>query len=244
MSIRRATNTEESDRLFIVNSTDGTMACFSLLRAQKVVAPSEFETDGTFEAVAIDVDTAYVIVKRTINSVIKYYVEYFDSTINTDSAVYSDSASATGSASHLEDKTLDVIVDGNIQAEKTVASGTVTFDRASTNNYEIGLPFALSIVTMPVEARLASGNLKGFKKRILEVNAEVFETKAMTINNQLVAFRQFGEGILDTSVTAFTGVKKVGPLLGYTNEGTITVSQSVPLDLTLLALDYKISVGA
>jgi hypothetical protein len=47
----------------------------------------------------------------------------------------------------------------------------------------------------------------------------------------------------DSSVQKFTGIKKVGPLLGYTDEGTITVSQSVPLDLNLLALDYKLSVG-
>ena len=244
MAIRRATNTEEADRLFIVNSEAGTMSVFSLLRAQQVVAPSEFITDGAFQAIGIDVDTAYVIVKRTINSADKYYVEYFDSTLHTDSAVYSASASATGAAAHLEGETLDVIVDGNVQSDKTVSSGSVTFDRASTSNYEIGLPFTVSVVTMPVEPRLQSGNLKGFKKRILEINAEVFESQAMTVNGQLVAFRQFGESALDSSVQPFTGVKKVGPLLGYTNEGTITVSQTVPLDLTLLALDYKISVGA
>ena len=243
MSIRRATSTEESDRLFIVNGDDGTMSVFSLNRAQQVIAPSSFTTDGDFEAVGIDIDTAYVIVKRTIGGAAKYYVEIFDSTLHTDSAVYSASASATGAATHLEGELLDVIVDGNVQADKTVSSGTVTFDRASTSNYEVGLPFAISIVTMPVEPRLQSGSIKGFKKRILEVNAEVFQSQAMTVNGQLVAFRQFGEDVLDSSVQKFTGVKKVGPLLGFTDEGTITVSQTVPLDLNLLSLDYKLSVG-
>ena len=243
MSIRRATSTEESDRLFIVNGDDGTMSVFSLNRAQQVIAPSSFTTDGNFEAVGIDIDTAYVIVKRTIGGAAKYYVEIFDSTLHTDSAVYSASASATGAAAQLEGKLLDIIVDGNVQADKTVSSGTVTFDNASASNYEIGLPFAISIVTMPVEPRLQSGSIKGFKKRILEVNAEVHDSQAMTVNGQLVAFRQFGEDVLDSSVQKFTGIKKVGPLLGYTDEGTITVSQSVPLDLNLLALDYKLSVG-
>lgn len=243
MSIRRATSTEESDRLFIVNGDDGTMSVFSLNRAQQVIAPSSFTTDGDFEAVGIDIDTAYVIIKRTIGGADKYFVEIFDSTLHTDSAVYSASASATGAAAHLEGELLDVIVDGNVQANKTVSSGTVIFDRASTSFYEIGLPFAISIVTMPVEPRLQSGSIKGFKKRILEVNAEVFQSQAMTVNGQLVAFRQFGEDVLDSSVQKFTGVKKVGPLLGFTDEGTITVSQTVPLDLNLLSLDYKLSVG-
>ena len=243
MSIRRATSTEESDRLFIVNGDDGTLSVFSLNRAQQVIAPSSFTTDGNFEAVGIDIDTAYVIVKRTIGGAAKYYVEIFDSTLHTDSAVYSASASATGAAAHLEGELLDVIVDGNVQADKTVSSGTVTFDRSSASYYEIGLPFSISIVTMPVEPRLQSGSIKGFKKRILEVNAEVFQSQAMTVNGQLVAFRQFGEDVLDSSVQKFTGVKKVGPLLGFNDEGTITVSQTVPLDLNLLSLDYKLSVG-
>ena len=96
---------------------------------------------------------------------------------------------------------------------------------------------------MPVEPQIQSGSLRGFKKRILEVNAEVFETQAMTINGQQVQFRQFGENNLDTAVQKFTGIKTVGPLLGFNKEGQITITQSVPLDMTILALDFKVSVG-
>ena len=243
MAIRRATSTEEADRLFIVNGSDGTMTCFSLLRSQQVVAPSSLTTTGQFQSVGVDVDTVYTVVKRTVNSADVYYVEVFDNTLHTDSAVYSASAASTGAATHLEGVAVDVIVDGNVQSQKTVASGSITFDRASTSNFEIGIPFTITVKTMPCEPRLQSGNLKGFKKRILEVNAEVFQSQAMSVNGQLVAFRQFGEDVLDSSVSKFTGVKKVGPLLGFTDEGAITVSQTVPLDLTLLALDYKVSVG-
>lgn len=243
LAIRRATSTEEADRLFIVCGDDGSMTVYSLLRAQQVVAPSSFVTDGAFQAVGVDVDTVYVVVKRTIDGAEAYYVEILDATLRTDSAVYSASASATGSAAHLEGETLDVIVDGNVQAQKQVSSGTVTFERASTSNYEVGLPFTITIKTLPVEPRLASGNIKGFRKRIVEVNAEVYQTQAMSVNGQQVAFRQFGSGALDASVTPFTGVKTVGPLLGFDKEGAITVSQTVPLKLHLLALDYKLSVG-
>jgi len=243
MAIRRATSTEEADRLFIVNSTDGTLAVFSLLRAQQVVAPSRFTTDGEFKAIGVDVDTTYAIVKRSVNGSDVYYVELFDPSLTTDSGVYSASASATGSASHLEAKSLNVIVDGMVQADKTVASGTVTFDRASTTSYQVGLPYTVTVKTMPLEPRLASGNLKGFRKRVLEVNAEVYQSQAMSVNGQLVAFRQFGESVLDAAVAPFTGVKTIGPLLGFNKEVAITVSQTVPLALHLLSLDYKVSVG-
>ena len=125
----------------------------------------------------------------------------------------------------------------------TVSSNTATFARASTSSYQVGLDYTVEVKTMPVEPQIQSGSLRGFKKRILEVNAELFETKALTINDELVAFRQFGENNLDTSVQPFTGIKTIGPLLGFDKEGAITLKQTVPLDMTVLALDYKVSVG-
>ena len=243
MAIRRATSTDESDRLMIVNEDDGSLIVFSLLRSQEVTAPAQFTTDGEFLSIGVDVATIYAVVKRTINGSDQYFVEYFDSNLHLDSAVYGTGVASSASAAHLEAKTLKVILDGTIQDDKTVSSGTVTFDRDSATSYEVGLSYPVVIKTMPVEPQIQSGSLRGFKKRIIEVNAEVFETKAMTINGQQVQFRQFGEGNLDTAVQAFTGIKTVGPLLGFNKEGQITITQSVPLDMTILALDYKVSVG-
>jgi hypothetical protein len=98
-------------------------------------------------------------------------------------------------------------------------------------------------VTLPVEPRLASGSIRAFKKRILEVNSEHFESFAVTINGEQVAFRQFGNDNLDIPIQPFTGIKRSGPLLGFVNEGKITISQIVPLPMNVLALDYKLSVG-
>lgn len=245
MAIRRSTSTEETDRLFVVNSGDGSMSCYSILRSQNVIAPSKVTTSGEFLAVGVDVDTIYTIIKRTINSATKYFVEVFDSSLHTDSAVYVSAASSTGTAAHLPSSTVDIINDGNVEEQQTTnGSGVVTFSRASASNYEMGLPFSLEVKTMPVQPKFqGSVSAKGFKKRIIEVNADVYQSKAMSINSQLVPFRSFGEDVLDQAVQSFTGVKKVGPLLGFNDEGTITITQSVPLELNLLALDYKVSIG-
>ena len=56
---------------------------------------------------------------------------------------------------------------------------------------------------------MQSGSLRGFQKRILEVNAELFETQALTVNSQQVQFRQFGQNNLNTAVQKFTGIKTV-----------------------------------
>ena len=97
--------------------------------------------------------------------------------------------------------------------------------------------------TMPCETRLSSGNIRAFKKRILEVSADLFESQVMTINGQIVPFRSLGTNVLDSVVPKFTGVKTIGPLLGYDQDGAITVTQDKPLDLTILALSFMVSVG-
>jgi hypothetical protein len=119
----------------------------------------------------------------------------------------------------------------------------VTFARPATASYEVGLNFTPEIKTLPVEPNLASGSLKGFKKRIFEVNAELFATQSLTIDGKSVSFRNFGTNVLDSSVQEFTGLKTLHGILGYTYDGQITIGQDVPLKMTLLGLDYKVSVG-
>lgn len=243
IALRRTVATDENDLLLIVNSTGGTMAVFSLLRQQNVIAPSEFVTDGEFVDVAVDITTIYTIVKRTVNSVAQYYVEYFDDDTYMDSAI-SGGAAASASASHLVAKTVNVKLDGTIQANQTVpAGGTVTFPRASTTSYEVGLPYSVSISTMPVELRLASGTRIGFKKRIVEVNAIMKDTQHLKINDIEVPIRSFDTAsILDADIPDFTGIKVLHGILGYSQDAKITVSQDLPLKMTLLGIEYKVAV--
>jgi hypothetical protein len=243
IALRRTVATDENDLLLIVNSTAGTIAAFSLLRQQNVIAPSEFITDGEFIDVAVDITTMYVVVKRTVNSAVQYYVEHFDEDTYTDSAIKG-GISASASAAHLVAKTVNVKLDGTIQADQVVPSGgTVTFPRSSLVDYEVGLPYSVMIVTMPVELKLATGSRIGFKKRIVEVNAIMKDTQHLKINNIEVPIRSFDSaGTLDSSITDFTGIKVLNGILGYSQDAKITVSQNLPLKMTLLGMEYKVAV--
>jgi len=244
MAVRVATSTDEGDRLMIVNGTDGSIACYTLLRSQNVIAPTEWTTDGEFLNIGVDVDDIYVVVKRTINSAAAYYVELFDANVLLDSAKTGGAASSVTMA-HLNGESVKIIRDGVIEPDQTVPASphTVTFATAATSSHQVGLNFTPEIKTLPVEPNLASGSLKGFKKRIFEVNAELFETQALTINGKLVPFRNFGASVLDSSVEEFTGIKTQHGILGYTYDGQITIGQTVPLKMTLLGIDYKVSAG-
>jgi hypothetical protein len=242
MAMRRATDTDESDLLMLVN-TDGTFTAYSVLRSADIIAPSTFDTDGLFKAVAVDISTIYVVVQRTINSVVKYHVETFSNDFTLDNAV-SGGAAANVTATNFAAKTVKVITDGVVLGDEVASSGgLVTFDRSSVTSYQVGQDYTVTIATMPIEPRLQVGNMRGFKKRIIEVEAEFYETQNASVNSVEVPFRAFDSAVLDTAVAEFTGLKRVGPLLGYDYEGSVTVTQTQPLKMTLLFLDYRLSVN-
>ena len=243
MSLRRATSTDEGDLLMMVNDTDGTIAAFSIMRSQQITAPSEFITDGTFKDVSVDVTDIYAVVKRTFNSVDKYFVELFSFDRFTDCAFIGGSAGGVGSGLPHIGKSLNVICDGVPQGNETVSGGgAVTFDRESTTSYEVGLPFTVYAKTMPSEIKLQTGTRIGFKKRIVEINALVDNTQHLALNQNPVPFRTFDNPLLNLPEPTFTGSKRVNGVLGYSREASIEISQSLPLKMTLLGLEYKIAV--
>ena len=242
IALRRGTSTDEGDLLMMTNADDGTMAVFSIMRSQQITAPSEFITDGEFKDVAIDVTDIYTVVKRTFNGTARYFVELFGYSYFTDCAFVGGAASSKSSLPH-EAKALNVICDGVPQSNETVSSGSVTFDRASSTSYEVGLPFTVYAKTMPVEIKLQTGTRLAFKKRITEINAVVDDTQHLSLNNNPVPFRTFDNPLLDDPEPEFTGIKRVNGVLGYSREAAVEVSQSLPLKMTLLGLEYKVAVS-
>jgi hypothetical protein len=244
MALRRAVDTDENDLLLIVNGDDGTLATYSLMRSQNVIAPSELVTaQGSFVDVGVDITTIYTVVKRTISGTDQYYVEKVEHGLLTDSAK-TGGAAASVSMSHLVGKEVNIILDGIVQANQTVAAGgTVTFPRSSTTSYEVGLPITVQATTMPIDIKAQTGTRLGFKKRIVEVNALVLETQNMVVNGIEVPFRSFDTPLtLDADVPEFTGTKVLNGILGYSNEAKITITQSAPLKFTLLGMEYKVAV--
>ena len=239
MALRKATSTTDGDLLLIVNETDGSLATYSILRGQNVIAPSLSTTDGEFVNVGVDVDQIYFTLKRTIISADKYYVECFNDDNTTDSAKLNSGGSKPSTTtvtglSHLEGKTVKVIADDQMQLDKTVSSGQITLDAVPTTYVEIGLNYTPTIKTLPVELKLSSGNIVAQKKRIVEATANLYLSQNLTLN---------GNDLLFVAGDFFTGKKRKKPMLGYDRDGQMTFSQSAPLFFTLLGVEYKVSVG-
>ena len=250
MARRRAVSTDEADQIYILNEDDSSITLYSILPDQNVIAPSRIElgvtnpSQYTFVSIAVVVSDVYVLVKYDPNLIgvnVEGHILKFDSSVFTDYAVTGTSASSGTMNQPNVNNPVKVIGDGVVEGS-TKTGPTVNFDR-TYSTWEFGIDFDVEIKTMPVEPRLASGSVFGLKKRIVQVDAPVYESQNMVINNQPVAFREFGAGILDAPVAEFTGTKTVRGLLGFSQTSQITVTQSVPLKLTLLGLEYRVSIG-
>ena len=250
MARRRAVSTDEADQIYILNQDDSSITLYSILPDQNVIAPSRIElgvtnpSHYTFVSIAVVVSDVYVLVKYDpglIGVNVEGHILKFDYNIFTDYAVTGTSASSGTMNQPNVDNPVKVIGDGVVEPN-TKTGPTVNFDR-TYSTWEFGIDFDVEIKTMPVEPRLASGSVFGVKKRIVQVDAPVYKSQNMVVNNQPVAFRAFGAGILDAPVAEFTGTKTVRGMLGFSQTSQITVKQSVPLKLTLLGLEYRVSIG-
>ena len=258
MALRSATDTTEGDLLLIVNGDSSTgyraastgftggIAAFMLNKQQNVVAPSFLKTDGDFVDVAVDLDTIYVVVKRTIGGSAKYYVEVFDDDMTTDSGVQSNAAfgmTTYAGHSHLEGKTVAVIRDDIVDPSVTVAGGIVSVASTASSYVEAGLDYDVIVETMPIELQLPTGNVVSKQKRVVEANPVLYRSQNIAINGNTVNLQSLpasGAG----GVPTFTGVKKVQGFTGYSLEATIRITMTQPVFLTVLSLDYAVSVGS
>ena len=193
----------------------------------------------------------WVIVKRTINGITRRFVEFintfdFTETDNTtfnflDSALaYAGSAVTTISGlDHLEGQTVGILANGATHPDKTVSSGSITLDRASTN-VKVGLAYNSILQTMRIDAGSQNGTSQGKTKRIYEITIRLFESIGVEVgetldNMERIPFRTSFDP-MDEGLPTFTGDKAVEFRGNYDTDGFIFVRQTQPLPLTILSL--------
>jgi len=240
------TSTSRPHTIILVNQ-DGTIAAYPFIRYQQVISPSLWTTEGLFKTACTDFDEIYVVVKRTINGSDVYHLEKFDYDFTTDAATQFFGATlptttTVSGLSYLEGETVDIVRDDLALEQKTVSSGGITIDVAPTEYVEVGIPYTPIIETLPVETRLPNGNVQGFLKRITEVNLILNSTQSIKVDTEEVSFRNLENLNLGNGIEFFTGIKTVQPLNGFTEESTLTITQTKPLFFTLLGIEYKVSI--
>lgn len=182
----------------------------------------------------------YVIVERIINGSRVQYIEYLDKTLNMDSTlngIINGTLGTITNLDHLEGESVQILVGDAVYPNQTVTNGQITVTLPSASGYhnvEIGLGYTSKIVTMRIEAGASAGTAQNRPKRFNEVAVRLHETVGVTINGDQIPFRTSSTPVGE-NIPEFTGDKKVTNL-GWGTEGQITIEQTQPLPMTVLAI--------
>jgi hypothetical protein len=254
---------QEPNQIVWMTRNDGELIGLTYQREQQVTAWHRQIFGGSFgsgnavceSVAALPTDDAeyqvWVIVKRTINSVTRRYVEYlngfdFTETDNTTFNFLDSQLNYNGSATttitgldHLEGQTVSILADGSTHPDKTVSSGSITLDRSSTK-VKVGLPFTSLLQTMRLDAGAANGTSQAKTKRIYDISLRLYESVGVEVgpdlqNMERIPFRSSADS-MDTAIPVFTGDKEIEFRGNYETDGFIFVRQTQPLPLTVLSL--------
>ena len=240
---------EPYSRLWCVRA-DGKMATLTLDRDEGVIAWCPQQTDGMYESCAsvpnATGDEVWCIVQRNIGGQVKRYVERFDPGYYTDSGIVgTDQAGKAvwAGIGHLEGKSVAVRADRVYLGMFTVTGGQVELPRTA-RDVQIGLPFTNFVTLLRPEIQAGDGTSQGNAQRVHEVSVLLMETVGCKINDEELAFREFGEDVLDFAPDPFSGFKRGGLTEWSRGNETITIKQDMPYPFHLLAVVRKLTVNS
>lgn len=211
---------QDPDSLVWCVRDDGVLLVLTFVEEQNTFAWTACYLGGTFgsgasatgygvvEACACiegdEQDDVYFIVKRTINSVTKRYVEKLvkrwdgdaeeiEAAKFLDSHIVFTSADATSTVTglwHLEGQSVYALVDGNVQGPFTVASGGITLDVALIGTDDdadsqaiVGFAYVSDVVDLPLSMQTQSGAPQGKTKNVLDVVLKLNHTRGIKVGD-------------------------------------------------------------
>lgn len=232
--------------------SDGKLLALTYDRSQNVWAWSLHElTGGVVESIksihGTTEDEVWMIVRRTINSVTKRYIEYFssrqvvvlaDAKIMDSCITYSGAATTTITGlNHLEGKAVAVLADGIPVAGKTVADGQIVLATATTKA-QIGIGYVSTIETLDLELNLRDGSALDRQMAITQAMLRVQDSCDFQVG---VDINNLSDTCLPSSL--YTGETVVYLPTDYETQGRLVLYQDKPLPFTVNAIVARVSIG-
>lgn len=254
-SITQITYQQEPDSIIWALRSDGELISLTYLPDQEVKGWARHTTDGLFESVAAIPgavnDVVYVTVKRTINGVTKRYIEFleyedgFYGQLGLDSALtatFGSPATSVGGLDHLEGKTVGILSDGAVEPNAVVTNGVVTLQDGGLV-IEVGLNFTSTLKSLLPELETGgSVSMQNVAQSRPQISLRVKDSLGGTINGEVIKTRS-PSNPMDAPPPTKTGLVKVENLGWGEDQSQVTVIQTQPLPLTILALIGDIEVG-
>ena len=121
----------------------------------------------------------------------------------------------------------------------TDGSGNITLTEAVTS-VEIGINYTPTMTTLPPEFNLQDGISVGQKRRIVRAVLDLNETLSVKTKGTNILIRRVTDDF-SAEPTPITQRREVY-LLGWSAEGTVTITQDQPLPITLNGVLLEVEV--
>ncbi|NMM45213.1 hypothetical protein HH303_12035 [Rhodospirillaceae bacterium KN72] len=237
----------KSERILYIVNGDGTLACVTVFRMEKVTAWSLMETQGAFQSVAVVGERVYVLTLREGT----HRLERFDTAVLTDAAVTAaaeDDRTLWDGFGHLEGRLVDVVADGVLRDPVEVVDGAITLEQPA-RSIQAGLAYTHVVEPLPVFQTGAGGLTQGSAVRLVRATFRLFETAALVVDTgqglRPLPFKSFGPAALDSPIQPVTADKSVRAL-GWTRGEPVPlwrIQQTDPLPSTVLSVLTEISTN-
>lgn len=240
--------------LVIVSKEDGEIACLTIDNDKGVLAWTRWITDGIFRDVLTSTvnqdgkikQALFAVVKRTVNGVDRVFLEQW-----TEDDIYVDSfvkgsnntpQTTWNGVGHLANSDVRVVADGLVDNIYTVnGSGQLVLDNAASE-IVVGREYTTTIKPQPLKVIKNGAPVRGRQMRKVRAIVDVIDTLSLTIDDQAVPFREFGNNLLDAPLVPFTGTKE-RRLRGVGKDISLTLTVTEPLACTVQGLTTQVKIS-
>ena len=163
---------------------------------------------------------------------------------NTAITTYEVARNVISGLNYLEGKTVSILADGAVHPQKTISSGSITLDRASSVVH-IGLEYESDLQTMPMSLQ-AEAFGQGRVKNVNHVWLRVLESSGIFAGpsaDKLVEAKQRTDEPYGSPPRLKTEDIKIMLTPTWQDNGQIFVRQTDPLPLTVVGMTIEVAIG-
>lgn len=256
---------------------DGAVLALTFVEDQNTFAWSRHYLGGSFGSTTWGVaescaciegdeqDDVYFVVKRTINSTTKRYIErmvkrwdgesqsitaaeFFDSHINYTA---SGTTSTIPGLWHLEGQSVYALVAGSRQGPFTVTSGAITLTTAMTSGQvaTVGLAYDSDIEDLPLAAPTESGARQGRRVGTNLIVLKVHQSRGLRVaqvsrTSKIVDLKSRGDGeAWDDPIAPYSGDLVATLDGGWDGDGNVLIRATPGLPMEVLMIAKDVTVG-
>lgn len=228
----------QPERYAIFRNDDGTLAVLQLVEAQKVRNCVPWATDrdtDTFKSVVGIEGDLYVHCERSVDASTVQTLERFDPDITLDYAVELADGSLADAGNTFGDDEANVVTESGFN----LGTWPLSLDETPDGPYIVGFAYGSEIETFPPVIDGNEGSHAGDLMRIVEAYVHVRSSARFAANGHELTAYQVTDDLSEPPP------EKDGPqrfqFLGWEREPTITITQTDPLPLKVLAVKQLVA---